>query len=296
MSLKRLYSESAAADVEADAEALDSSSSQQRNYTMGAKQSTQPSQTKRSKRSFSQSSKASKQSAAMYAPAAAAVYTEHKYTPHPHSPSCIPTPPPPPAIPQFDTRQCELWFQQYADPDMPDTISPEGTQQFFEDLGFSLDDITVLILAWKMNIANMGYITKDEWMQGMQSLDADCKEKLLRNQSAIDAIKEDPKSIRDIYNYSFAYAKDKNQKCMDVDVACVLWGMILGAKYPLVNDFVSFLQQVQPVKVINKDQWHNFYDFVTSISPDLDDYDEMSAWPVLFDEFVEWKRGMKNQQ
>lgn len=53
--------------------------------------------------------------------------------------------------------------------------------------------------------------------------------------------------------------------------------MILGAKYPLVNDFVSFLQQVQPVKVINKDQWHNFYDFVTSISPDLDDYDEMSA-------------------
>lgn len=48
---------------------------------------------------------------------------------------------------------------------------------------------------------------------------ADCKEKLLRNQSAIDAIKEDPKSIRDIYNYSFAYAKDKNQKCMDVDVS-----------------------------------------------------------------------------
>lgn len=72
--------------------------------------------------------------------------------------------------------------------------------------------------------------------------------------------------------------------------------MILGAKYPLVNDFVLFLQarkitnivfldtnnnlaeqQVRPVKVINKDQWQNFYDFVTTISPDLDDYDEMSA-------------------
>lgn len=26
---------------------------------------------------------------------------------------------------------------------MPDTISPEGTQQFFEDLGFSLDDASI---------------------------------------------------------------------------------------------------------------------------------------------------------
>lgn len=59
---------------------------------------------------------------------------------------------------------------------------------------------------------------------------ADCKEKLLRNQSAIDAIKEDPKSIRDIYNYSFAYAKDKNQKCMDVDVSFLFLFFFLATR------------------------------------------------------------------
>lgn len=56
----------------------------------------------------------------------------------------------------------------------------------------------------------------------------DSREKLLQKQSAIGAIKDDPQSIRDIYNYSFAYAKDKNQKCMDVDVSWTVFTNVIN--------------------------------------------------------------------
>lgn len=63
--------------------------------------------------------------------------------------------------------------------------------------------------------------------------------------------------------------------------------------------------------MVNRDQWQSFLEFAATVSPDLSDYDETSAckkitgrdylhdsdwWamivvgPVLFDEYVEWKR------
>ncbi|RUO96387.1 hypothetical protein BC936DRAFT_142126 [Jimgerdemannia flammicorona] len=49
-------------------------------------------------------------------------------------------------------------------------------------------------------------------------------------------------------------------------------------------------QDKKPVKVINKDQWLSFHEFSTTVAEDLSNHDDMSAWPVLFDEYVEWKR------
>ncbi|CEG83429.1 hypothetical protein RMATCC62417_17351 [Rhizopus microsporus] len=42
---------------------------------------------------------------------------------------------------QFNKQQCEQLFKHYADPDIPDTITPDGTRQFFEDLGLSIEDV-----------------------------------------------------------------------------------------------------------------------------------------------------------
>ncbi|KAI7887225.1 hypothetical protein K492DRAFT_121582, partial [Lichtheimia hyalospora FSU 10163] len=125
-------------------------------------------------------------------------------------------------------------FNKYADPDTPDTISPEGMQRFFEDLGLSVEDVLVIAFAWKMNLQTMG----------------------------------------------------KFNEC----VASALWSMLLGSKFPIVNDFLTFLQEKCPVRVVNRDQWQSFLEFAATVSPDLSDYDETSAWPVLFDEYVEWKR------
>ncbi|KAI9276843.1 potentiating neddylation domain-containing protein [Phascolomyces articulosus] len=83
--------------------------------------------------------------------------------------------------------------------------------------------------------------------------------------------------MKDVYRYTFGYAKNKDQKCMDVDVACVLWSMMMGQQFPIVAEFIQFLQEKKPVKVINRDQWQSFLEFILTVSSDLSDYDEMSA-------------------
>uniref|UniRef100_A0A8W8KYA1 Defective in cullin neddylation protein n=1 Tax=Magallana gigas TaxID=29159 RepID=A0A8W8KYA1_MAGGI len=55
--------------------------------------------------------------------------------------------------------------------------------------------------------------------------------------------------------------------------------------YRYAYDFARFIEQSK-YKVINKDQWCNILEFSRSILPDLSNYDEDGAWPVLLDEFV----------
>lgn len=50
--------------------------------------------------------------------------------------------------------------------------------------------------------------------------------------------------------------------------------MLLGEKYPIAPEFVTFLKEKKPVKVINRDQWQSFLEFASS---DLLNYDESSA-------------------
>lgn len=92
-----------------------------------------------------------------------------------------------------------------------------------------------------------------------------------------------------------------------------MWRLLLCNQSPHIESFATFLSDRQPVKVINRDQWQSFLEFATTVSEDFHDYDEMSACmyqrctsyfmfdcsntcigPVLFDEFVEWKREQLN--
>ncbi|ORE04667.1 hypothetical protein BCV72DRAFT_210892, partial [Rhizopus microsporus var. microsporus] len=144
----------------------------------------------------------------------------------------------------FD-RHCQLWYDKYKDSDNSDIMGPDGCQAFFSDIGVSLESITPLIIAWKMNCSRMGYITKNEWHHGMKALN---------------------------------------------NVAIALWQVLLVNKYPIVKPFIQFLQEKKPVKVINKDQWRSLLEFGKNIPEDLSGYDPVSYWPVLFDDFVEWKK------
>ena len=64
-----------------------------------------------------------------------------------------------------------------------------------------------------------------------------------------------------------------------------------------VKHFSEFLEsnKEESAKKINLDQWSSFLDFCYEYeSNDLDDYDEeMSAWPVLIDDFVDYMKNKK---
>jgi len=66
--------------------------------------------------------------------------------------------------------------------------------------------------------------------------------------------------------------------------------LLMQDKSQHTEQFIQFLQEKTPVKVVNKDQWMNFFEFCEAVSPDLSNFDENSAWPVLLDEYVAWRR------
>ncbi|GAB5593033.1 hypothetical protein Unana1_07933 [Umbelopsis nana] len=194
----------------------------------------------------------------------------------------------------YSDKQCSDWFEQYEDPDMKGNITPEGMTKFISDLDISLESVTVLIISWQLNASSMGYITREEWMNGMEKLVICTLPKLKAKIPEFERVLQDPIQFKELYRYAFGYVKSKDQKCMEVDIAIVMWRLLLGNQSPHIESFATFLSDRQPVKVINRDQWQSFLEFATTVSEDFHDYDEMSAWPVLFDEFVEWKREQLN--
>lgn len=63
-----------------------------------------------------------------------------------------------------------------------------------------------------------------------------------------------------------------------------------------IKNFAEFLEtnKEEANKKINLDQWSSFLDFCYEYEDGLDDYDdEMSAWPILIDDFVEYMQNKK---
>lgn len=80
-------------------------------------------------------------------------------------------------------------------------------------------------------------------------------------------------------------------KSIEKDAAVTIVSMVIGKHFPLVKTICKYLTEVRDdVKGITKDQWINIYDFCKTIKPDLSNYDDLSAWPLLLDEFVEWSK------
>ncbi|KAI7816227.1 Cullin binding-domain-containing protein [Gamsiella multidivaricata] len=195
----------------------------------------------------------------------------------------------PSAKKSFDPDRCYDWFKTYTDRGLTtnvtvllkydiegldedfdtDQIGPNGIAKLCEDIGVSLEAVDMLVLAYH--------------------LEADTMQKLKAAMPGLVAKLRDPQQFKEFYRYVFMFAKDSEQKCMPLETACAMLQTVLKGR-PHEKRFVEFLEAKEPVKVINKDQWYNFLDFSDSITEDLANYDgASSAWPVLLDEYVEWR-------
>ncbi|KAF9284675.1 DCN1-like protein 5 [Mortierella alpina] len=194
----------------------------------------------------------------------------------------------------FDSKKCLSWFKSYTgleeDEDFDaDQIGPGGITKLCEDINVSLEAVDMLVLAYHLQADTMPIFTKEEWTKGMAKLGVDSTEKLRVKMPSLVAALQDPKSFKEFYRYVFMFAKDSEQKCMPLETACAMIGTVMKGR-PHEQRFVAYLEAKHPVKVINKDQWYNFLDFSDTIAEDLSNYDPVgSAWPVLMDEYVEWR-------
>ncbi|XP_030189825.1 DCN1-like protein 5 isoform X3 [Lynx canadensis] len=202
-------------------------------------------------------------------------------------------------------------------------------EKFCEDIGVEPENIIMLVLAWKLEAESMGFFTKEEWLKGMTSLHflspphqeegilhrckqtgevpppgglhkeflgdtgdtagCDCTEKLQNKFDFLRSQLNDISSFKNIYRYAFDFARDKDQRSLDIDTAKSMLALLLGRTWPLFSVFYQYLEQSK-YRVMNKDQWYNVLEFSRTVHADLSNYDEDVLGLFLLDEFVEWQK------
>ncbi|MFS7991349.1 putative defective-in-cullin neddylation protein [Helianthus anomalus] len=194
-----------------------------------------------------------------------------------------------------EVERIDSFFATYANTSI-DMIDPEGVEKLCADLNIEYTDIKVLVLAWKLNAKKQGYFTQDEWRTGLKSLHVDTLKKLQKQLPELvkEAFKKE--KFEDFYHFSFRYClTEDKQKNLDIETTCELLKLLLHSLYDQqVDSFIEFLKIQKEYKVINMDQWTNFYRFCQEIDfPDFKNYDDGLAWPIILDNFVVWLREEK---
>ncbi|CAO3643887.1 unnamed protein product [Cunninghamella echinulata] len=135
----------------------------------------------------------------------------------------------------------------------------------------------------------MGSLSKEEWLKGIQSLKINSFDQF--KQKLPLWIKEIEKAevFKQMYLYTFGYAKTSGQRAMNVDHAIDLWKVLLEEKSKHIPMLIQYLKEKKPVNTITKDQWHSLLDFIHEVPFNLEGYDNQLSWPVLFDDYVNWR-------
>ncbi|XP_032884311.1 DCN1-like protein 4 isoform X3 [Amblyraja radiata] len=140
----------------------------------------------------------------------------------------------------FSSKRCLEWFYEYAGSD--DVIGPEDMEKFCEDIGVEPENVVMLVLAWKLDAQSMGYFSLQEWLKGMTLLQCDTTEKLRNSLDYLRSLLNEPTNFKLVYRYAFDFAREKDQRSLEISTAKCMLGLLLGKTWPLFPAFHQFLE------------------------------------------------------
>ncbi|BBH01434.1 hypothetical protein Prudu_011702 [Prunus dulcis] len=145
-----------------------------------------------------------------------------------------------------------------------------------------------LVVSWHMKAATMCEFSKQEFIDGLETLGIDSLEKFREKIPFMRSELKDEQKFREIYNFAFGWAKEKGQKSLALDTAIGMWQLLFAEKqWPFVDHWCQFLQ-ARHNKAISRDTWSQLLEFARAVDSSLTNYDAEGAWPYLIDEFVEY--------
>lgn len=196
----------------------------------------------------------------------------------------------PPSTAGYDTL-----FEIHKEVD-EETIAPEGIERLCEAMGVDPSNVLLLVLAWTLDATTMGYISREEWNKGRATLGGAASAPVLTTalEGRLRAAHADPTQLRSLWLFAHAFCREGSRKNVDLCSACAMIGMVLRPLFEAhVDSLLLFLEHHEAVQKrgLSKDEWAMMLAFCEQISPDLQNFGEDDAWPLLLDDFVEWKRG-----
>ena len=110
-------------------------------------------------------------------------------------------------------------------------IEAEGIIRLCQDLSLDPMDPVTLVLSMKMNADTMGQYTKEEFHRGMRVMGSDDIDKLKAKIPALRSEYQSPSGFKNVYEFSFHFAKEPNAKALALDTAIAMWKVLMGDKW-----------------------------------------------------------------
>jgi len=151
--------------------------------------------------------------------------------------------------------------------------------------------VRLLVLLWKLGAnSKPGAITRKEFTTGMLALKMDSLADLKSLLPSLDPGFLEGPEFRTFYKFVFQFSREGTHKTIEKETVAALLPIVLDSnRAPHLEPFLKYLQGCNHQR-ISLDQWDSFLQFNQSVKIDLSNYDEDGAWPLMLDEYVEWRK------
>ncbi|KAJ5078383.1 dcn1-like protein [Anaeramoeba ignava] len=167
-------------------------------------------------------------------------------------------------------------------------ILKDGIKKFFLDLLVDPSDIVIYIIFWNFKARKVNELTQMEFVNGWNSFSCQTLEEM---KNAIPKFRESVSAIDDFkkfYLYLFSLGSGEPKKVIEIDFAFEIWQKIFSETSEIARNWIKFIDKIKDqIKSITYDTWELTFDFFQEFDSNLNNYDPLSYWPVLIDDFVE---------
>ena len=174
-------------------------------------------------------------------------------------------------------------------------MDQDGIESFMTQIGVDAQaDIVVVVISQYMAAEYMGEYKWSEFNKGCKALNCDSIASWKTITSKLRQEVQNDAKFAEMYKFAFGFAKEKDKRNVDCELACALWDLLIGSKCQFLTQWKAFVmgkKERGEQLVVTRDTWDLFYDLIKQTNGNIANFVDDGAWPSMIDQFVESLNG-----